>query len=101
MGGLPSVFAEYNTMDADGKPLDLSKRINRYYRIDEKKDTIWGTAKNILTEKKAAQYTVFSVMGGDDHWDPVRIFLPAKQPIGYVMVNGSRLPVNKYGCFER
>lgn len=101
MAGLPSVFAEYNTMDADGKPLDLSKRITRYYRIDEKKDTIWSTAKNILTEKEAAQYTVFSVMGGDDHWDPVRIFLPAKQPIGYVKVNGRRLPVNKYGCFER
>lgn len=101
MAGLPSVFAEYNTMDADGKALDLSKRINRYYRIDEKKDTVWGTAKNVLTAAEAARYTVGAVMGGDDHWDPVKIFLPSKQPIGYVMVQGQRLPVNRHGCFTR
>ena len=88
-------------MDADGKALDLSKRINRYYRIDEKKDTIWGTAKNVLTAAEAARYTVNAVMGGDDHWDPVKIFQPSKQPLGYVVVQGRRLPVNRHGCFTR
>ena len=101
MAGLPSVFAEYNTMDADGKALDLSKRINRYFRIDEKKDTIWGTAKNVLTAAEAARYTVDAVMGGDDHWNPVKIFLPSEKPFGYVVIQGQRLPVNKYGCFTR
>ena len=101
MNGLPSVFAEYNTMDKDGKPLDLSKRINRYYRFDEKRDTIWCTAKNILTAKEAEQYTIEAVMSGDDNWNPELIFKPAEKPIGYVTINRKKLPVNQYGCFER
>ena len=101
MAGLPSVFAEYNTMDADGKPLDLSKRINRYYRKNEKKDTVWCTAKNVLTKEEAEQYTVEAVMGGDDQWNPELIFMPTEKPIGYVTIDGKLLPVNLYGCFER
>lgn len=101
MNGLPTVFAEYNTMDKDGKPLDLSKRINRYYRFDEKRDTIWCTAKNTLTAQEAEKYTVEAVMSGDDHWNPEQIFQLAVKPIGYVTIDRKRLPVNQYGCFER
>ena len=101
MAGLPSVFAEYNTMDADGKPLDLSKRIKRYYYIDAKKDTVWCTAKNVLTKEEASHYTVEAVMGGDDHWNPEQIFKASTSPIGYVTVDGMNIPVNQYGCFER
>ena len=101
MAGLPSVFAEYNTMDADGTPLDLSKRISRYYRLDEKKDTTWATAKHVLTAEEAARYTVDAVMGGDDNWQPERIFLPAEKPAGFVTIDGRQVPVNQYGCFER
>lgn len=101
MNGLPSVFAEYGTTDADGKQLDLSKRINRYYRINEKKDTIWCTAKNILTAEEAEQYTIESVMGGDDHWNPEQIFQATGEPIGYITINRKKLPVNQYGCFKR
>ena len=119
MNGLPSVFAEYNTVDANGKPLDLSKRINRYYRI-EKGDTIWCTAKNVLTAEEAARYTVEAVMAGNDNWNPVRIFQPSSQPIGYAVFADDKLvaivptleakykdaryqarPINAYGCFER
>ncbi len=88
-------------MDAESKPLDLSKRINRYFYIDEKKDTVWCTAKNILTKEEAEQYTIETVMGGDDHWNPELIFMPAKKPIGYITIDGMSLPVNQYGCFER
>lgn len=101
MNGLPSVFAEYNTMGANGKPLDLSGRISRYYRFNEIRDTIWCTAKNILTAEEAALYTVEAVMGGDDHWNPELIFQPTEQPIGYVTIDDKRLPVNQYGCFKR
>ena len=101
MNGLPSVFAEYNTMDADGKPLDLSHRINRYYRFDEAKDTIWCTAKNVLTAEEAARYTVDAMMGGNDQWNPVLIFKPAEKPYGYVIIDDKRMAVNQYGCFER
>ena len=101
MNGLPKVFADYQTTDANGKLLDLSKRINRYYRLDENKDTIWCTAKNTLTAQEAEQYTIEAVMSGDDHWNPELIFQPAEKPIGYVTVNRKKLPVNQYGCFER
>lgn len=101
MAGLPSVFAEYNTMDAEGKPLDLSKRINRYYYIDEKKDSVWCTAKNVLTKEEAEQYTIEAVMGGDDHWNPEMIFMPAEKPKGYITIDSKLLPVNQYGCFKR
>ena len=101
MAGLPSVFAEYGTTDANGNMLDLSKRINRYYRIDEKSDTTWCTAKNNLTAEEAGLYTVEAVMGGDDHWNPEIIFKPADKPIGYMIVDDKQLPINQYGCFER
>ena len=101
MNGLPSIFAEYNTMDANGNPLDISHRINRYYRITENNDTIWCTAKNVLTEEEAAQYTVKSVMSGDDQWEPQRIFMPDAQALGYIFIDGKKRAVNRWGCFER
>ncbi len=101
MAGLPSVFAEYNTMDANGHPLDLSKRINRYYRVGEDNDTTWCTAKNVLTDEEAALYTVESVMGGEDHWQPRLIFQVPSQPFGYVFIDDKRIAVNQWGCFER
>ena len=101
MAGLPSVFAEYNTMDANGHPIDLSKRINRYYRVGEDNDTTWCTAKNVLTDEEAALYTVEAVMGGDDHWQPRLIFQTPAQPLGYVVIDDRRIAVNRWGCFER
>lgn len=101
MNGLPSVFAEYNTMDSKGELIDLSKRINRYYRFDEKGDTIWCTAKNVLTSEEAARYTIKAVMNGDDQWNPELIFMSTDKPIGYISIDGKSLPVNQYGCFKR
>ena len=118
MAGLPSVFAEYNSVDAQGRPIDLSRRQTRYYRVGEKGDTTWCTAKSTLTADEAARYTVESVMGGDDQWQPEALFRPARQPRGYVVFRDERLvgifaklkakyqrppykalPVNAYGCF--
>lgn len=70
MGTLPAVFADYNTVDGNGKKVDLSKRISRYYKLNENKDTIWGTAKNHLTDAEAAEYTLKNVLGGSDNWNP-------------------------------
>lgn len=71
MGGWPTLFADYNTTDAEGHPLDLSKRISRYYTYDkESKDTTWCTAKNHLTADEVARYTIDNVMSGDDQWNP-------------------------------
>lgn len=72
MGGLPTLWADYNTMDGDGNPVDLSHRRDTYYYLQDG-DTIWGKAKNYLTAEEAAQYTVKNVLSGDDHWQPEAI----------------------------
>lgn len=71
MASLPAVYADHNTTDANGKPLDLSRRTSMYYKITEQGDTIRGKAKNSLTPEEAALHTVGNVMGGDDNWNPL------------------------------
>lgn len=71
MASLPAVYADYNTTDANGKALDLSRRISKYYKITEKGDTIWGEAKHRLTPEEAATHTISNVLGGDDNWNPL------------------------------
>ena len=119
MGGLPSMFAEYNTMDAEGNPIDLSKRIDRYWKMNEQGDTLWSTAKKVLTNEEVAKYTIEAVMGGDDNWQPEQLFAPSDEPIGYAVYKDNRLvdvvrrvsakyqkdvyqvkAINKFGCFH-
>lgn len=71
MGGWPTIFADYGTVDAAGRPVDLSRRISSYWALNQHTgDTIRCTAKNRLTEAEAALYTIRNVMSGDDGWDP-------------------------------
>ena len=73
MGGLPAIWAEYNTVDADGNPVDLSQRETYYYYwIDKEAGTKAEVfnVKNTLTAEEAAQYTIKNVCGGDDNWQP-------------------------------
>lgn len=70
MGGLPSLWADYNTVDGDGNPIDLSQRRDTYYYTDSNGERVYGKAKNFLTPDEAAQYTIKNVMGGEDNWQP-------------------------------
>jgi hypothetical protein len=73
MGGLPELWAEYNTVDADGNPLDLSQRESYYYYWADAEKTQKVEkfdVKNTLTAEEAAQYTLKNVMGGNDGWQP-------------------------------
>ena len=70
MGGLPALWADYNTVDANGNPVDLSQRRDTYYYTDSNGQKVYGTAKNYLTAEEAAEYTIKNVMGGDDNWQP-------------------------------
>ena len=72
MGGLPALWADYNTVDANGNPVDLSQRESYYYYIDSSTgDKVEAfNVKNYLTDEEAAQYTIKNVMGGDDNWQP-------------------------------
>ena len=91
MGGLPELWADYNTVDADGNPLDLSQRESYYYYIDrstgEKVEKF--NVKNYLTDEEAAQYTLRNVMGGEDNWQPDLMCEPCDKPV--VKSNGTKL----------
>lgn len=72
MGGLPAIFAEYNTMDKHGKPLDLSQRRTSYWNWKDasKVEKVTAEAMNILKASDAACYTVGNVLSGNDAWQP-------------------------------
>ena len=71
MGGLPALWAEYNTMDANGNPVDLSQRRSSYWKEGDNGEQIWKhNVKNVLTAEEAAQYTVKNVLSGSDNWQP-------------------------------
>ncbi|MDP4270997.1 MAG: pectinesterase family protein, partial [Bacteroidota bacterium] len=96
MGGIPAIFADYNTMDANGNPLDLSQRISQYeYDVtntDGSITTVKGTAKNSFTDAEAAQYTYENVTKGTDGWDPKVKTEKTEAPV--VTVSGSSVSWN-------
>jgi pectinesterase len=51
-------YSEYKSMDPDGQPLDVSKRVD------------WS---HQLTDDEAAKYTIPNILAGDDHWDPTAV----------------------------
>lgn len=69
MGGLPVIWAEWNTTDASGNLVDLSLRRDTYYYMQDG-ERVYGTAKNRLTDEEAAQYTLANVLSGSDAWQP-------------------------------
>ncbi len=91
MGGLPAVFAEYNTMNYKGEPLDLSQRISRYYKETDGVKT-YATAKNILTKEEADFLTARNVLSGEDQWRPENIV--TQLPAPKVSYEGQRLSWN-------
>ena len=88
MGGLPVLWADYNTIDAKGNPVDLSMREDTYW-IEQNGKRVEQKAKNYLTPEEAAQYTIKNVMGGDDNWQPDLLCEACDAPI--VKGEGSRL----------
>ncbi len=71
MGGLPAIWADWNTVDANGNPVDLSQRRDTYYYTDSNGNKVYGKAKNHLTDEEAAEYTIANVLSGSDMWQPV------------------------------
>lgn len=81
MGGLPVLWADYNTVDANGNPVDLSQREDYYYYVDNNNVKHEAhNVKNFLTDDEAAQYTVENVMNGDDGWQPDALCEPVDAP---------------------
>jgi len=87
----PKLFAEYNTMDADGQPVDLNNR-RTTYKVDADKlapgETSPVTRQAVLSAEEAAKYTYEAVTSGNDDWNPRKFFEPVEAPADVVYANG-------------
>lgn len=79
----PKLFAEYNTMDKDGTPIDLNNR-RTTYKVDEDKlaagETSPVTRKAVLSAEESAEYTYEAVTAGTDDWNPRKFFESVDAP---------------------
>ncbi|HSC54305.1 MAG TPA: pectinesterase family protein [Phnomibacter sp.] len=95
MGAIPDIFADYNTMDAAGNPVDLSQRISQYeYDVKDVNGvvtgTVQGTAKKSLTNEEAAEYTYEKIMlRSGDSWDPRLMTEAPEAPAAVTVSNGT------------
>ena len=89
----PKLFAEYNTVDADGNPVDLNNR-RTTYKVDEDKlaqgETSPVSRQAVLSAEEAARYTYEAVTAGNDDWNPRKFFEPVEAPANL-----------KYGAADR
>jgi pectinesterase len=65
MGTVPKLFAEYDSRDANGNPLDLSQRKSHYTGKEKS-----GTCPTTLTAEEAAHYVYEQMIVGEDGWNP-------------------------------
>ena len=85
-GGYPKRFAEYNSTTTTGTAVDLSGRKQVYDAYDAKDGNNYTNRRNetaespVLTAEEAASYTIETVMGGDDDWDPTAATEQASAP---------------------
>lgn len=95
-GGYPKRFAEYNSTTSTGSTVDLKDRKKVYDAYDSKDGDNYVNRRNetagdpILTAEEAATYTIETVMGQDDDWDPTAATEQASAPSN-VKLNGTTL----------
>lgn len=95
-GGYPKRFAEYNSTTTTGTAVDLSGRKQVYDAYDKKDGDNYTNRRNetaespVLTAEEAAFYTLETVMGGDDDWDPTAATEQASAPTN-VKIAGNNL----------
>lgn len=68
MSAYPALFAEYNSMNKNGEPIDLESRTNTF-TVNNVSQTMSYSPE--LTKQEADQYTIENVLGGTDAWQPV------------------------------
>lgn len=76
MGAYPGLFAEYNSHDANGNPVDLTNRKSSY-TVDNITKVGFQTE---ITAEEATNYTYENVIGGLDNWNPRAYFEGAGNP---------------------
>ena len=95
-GGYPKRFAEYNSYTSTGSVVDLKDRKKVYDAYDSKNGDNYVNRRNetaespILAAEEAAFYTIETVMGQDDDWDPTAATEQASAPTN-VKLNSTTL----------
>ncbi len=82
-GGYPARFAEYNSHLTSGTVVDLNGRKTDFGEHP-------GCNNPVLTAEEAAEYTLATVMGQDDDWDPTELTEQASAPAN-VKLEGNSL----------
>lgn len=80
MGTIPKLFAEYNSMDINGNPIDLSNRRTEYFYTDDKGQKITGSCRSTITAEEAALMNYDNIISGTDNWNPRQFFEPIAAP---------------------
>lgn len=110
MGAIPALFAEWNSRDAQGNPIDLSRRKTAYQYTDRRTGQEQaGTCPATLTREEAGRYCYENMMPGTDGWNPRALmeelpaprklsfhdgrlsWQPVKEAAGYVVFDGERI----------
>ena len=93
-GGYPKRFAEYGSHTSNGAAVDLSGRKTTYDAYDSKDGDTYVNRRNetnnpILTAEEAAQYTLETVMGQDDQWQPTLFTEQAPVPTNVTLTGNT------------
>ncbi|MFH6956912.1 pectinesterase family protein [Flavobacterium aquidurense] len=77
MGTYPALFAEYNSVNANGIAVNTDNRTNTF--------TVNGVAQTgnynpVLTKTQADEFTIENVLSGTDKWDPRRVVEQVTKP---------------------
>lgn len=78
MSAYPALFAEYNSMNKNGEPIDMEGRTNTF-TVDEVPQTMSYSPE--LTKQEADQYTIENVLGGTDAWQPTLFTDQVQAPV--------------------
>ncbi len=81
MGTIPALFAEYNTSDAKGNPIDLSQRKTEYqYKDRSTGEQVKGTSRTTISKEEADKYTYENIISATDGWNPRKMMQQMDAP---------------------
>ena len=75
MNVVPALFAEYNSVDGNGNPINLSNRRSSYTKDNQ---TVY--INPVLSASEATKYTIANVVGGNDNWQPDQLAQQVQTP---------------------
>ena len=82
MGAIPKLFVEYGSHDAQGQPLDLTKRKTQYeYTMRQTGDKVSGHRPAITTRQEADSLYIYeNMINAQDGWNPRQLMIQLPSP---------------------